>query len=107
VYLEGATSVGELRTIGRAFRGVPLALSILEGGGKTPVLPPQDFFAMGFTMLLYPTSILFRVTKTMERAAYDLRMGRPMPTDESVDMKTFEQIVDLPYWSEIEKKFTS
>src|SRR6185312_15101458 len=36
VYVEGAEDVEQLRRIGRAFKGEPLAVSILEGGGKTP-----------------------------------------------------------------------
>ena len=105
VYLEGPRTVQELRTIGKAFTGVPLAVSILEGGGKTPVLPPDEFLTMGFTMLLYPTTVLFRVTRAIQRALEDLRDGKPLPADECVDFEAFEAIVDKERWAAIEKRF--
>lgn len=105
VYLEGPTTRRQLRTIGRAFKGVPLATSVLERGGKTPWLPPREFHAMGFTMLLYPSSIIFRVARAIELAVSDLHRGRPLSKGDSVDMAQFERIVELPHWSQIERKF--
>src|SRR5206468_9120366 len=54
VYVEGPTSVDQLKRIGKAFRGEALATSVLETGGKTPWLPPDEFGEIGFTMVLYP-----------------------------------------------------
>ena len=81
-------------------------MSILEGGGKTPWLSPKEFHAMGFNMLLYPTSILFRVARGIERAAEDLKNGKQMPKKDAVDLHGFEKIVELAFWAEIEKKFS-
>jgi len=106
VYLEGPETVEQLERIGKTFHGVPLAVSVLEGGGKTPWLPLKQFHEMGFSMVLYPSSIIFRVTRAMERALDDLRNSRPMPEHDAVNMKKFEEIVDMPHWSEIEKKFS-
>ena len=106
VYLEGPQTKKDLETIGRAFRGTPLAVSILEGGGKTPWLPPKEFYALGFTMLLYPTSIIFRVARAIEQSINNLVHGRPMSVTDALTMEGFEKIVDLPHWSEIEQKFS-
>jgi 2-methylisocitrate lyase-like PEP mutase family enzyme len=105
VYLEGAETKKQLQVIGRTFKGVPLAVSILERGGKTPWLSPREFHALGFTMLLYPASVIFRVARAIELAVSDLKRGRPLAVSDSVDMAGFEKIVDLPYWAGIEKKF--
>jgi 2-methylisocitrate lyase-like PEP mutase family enzyme len=104
IYIEGPESVQQLRTIGREFKGKPLAVSILEGGGKTPWVPPDEMHAMGFNMLLYPTTLLFRETKAVLRALEDLKAGRPMPEDESVTMLQFEKFVDIAYWKAIEQR---
>jgi 2-methylisocitrate lyase-like PEP mutase family enzyme len=104
VYIEGPETIQQLRTIGREFKGKPLATSILEGGGKTPWVPPDEMHSMGFNMLLYPTSLLFRVTKTLQRALADLKTGKPMPEDESVTMLQFEKLVDIAYWKTIEQQ---
>ena len=103
-YVEGPENVQQLREIGRAFKGEPLAVSVLEGGGKTPWLPPKEMHALGFNMILYPTSLLFRQTHALRRALSDLKAGRPMPEDEAVTMTQFEKIVDIVYWKSIEQK---
>jgi 2-methylisocitrate lyase-like PEP mutase family enzyme len=105
VYLEGARSRAELKRIGRTFEGVPLAISLLEGGGKTPILPPPELHLMGFTMLLYPTSVLFRIVRATERALTDLRDGKPMPATEGYSLKGFEDVVDLNRWQSIETNY--
>jgi 2-methylisocitrate lyase-like PEP mutase family enzyme len=105
VYVEGPETVEQLKQIGKAFKGEHLATSVLENGGKTPWLPPEQFGEMGYTMLLYPTTILFRVARALQRAAADLRAGKPLDRDEAVDMKSFLRMVELDHWQEIEKKF--
>jgi 2-methylisocitrate lyase-like PEP mutase family enzyme len=105
VYVEGPETVEQLEAIGRAFKGVPLATSVLENGGKTPWLAPRELGKIGFTMILYPTTILFRVTRAIQRAAEHLRAGEPLDKDDAVDMKTFEKIVEFEHWEAIEKRF--
>jgi 2-methylisocitrate lyase-like PEP mutase family enzyme len=107
IYVEGPRSVQELERIGREFKGSELATSILENGGKTPWVSPKDLGKMGYTMILYPTTLLFRATRALELAAADLRRGRPLQKDDSVDMRRFERIVELPYWQKVERKFSS
>jgi methylisocitrate lyase len=107
VYLEGPRSEEELRRIGRALGGVPLATSVLERGGLTPWLSPEEFRQIGFSMILYPTTLLFRLARAIELAAADLHAGRPLDPTESIDMDRFEEIVELPIWADIEQKFPS
>jgi len=104
VYIEGPENIQQLRMIGREFKGEPLAVSILEGGGKTPWVPPSEMHAMGFNMILYPTTLLFRSTKSVLRGLTDLKNGRPMREDEAVTMMEFERIVDIAYWKTIEQR---
>jgi 2-methylisocitrate lyase-like PEP mutase family enzyme len=105
-YVEGARSIEELEQVGRALQGAPLATSVLERGGVTPWLSPAEFREIGFSMILYPTTVLFRVAHAIERSLQDLRAGKPLDEGESVDMKRFEDLVDLPKWAKIEKNFT-
>ncbi|HEX4794891.1 MAG TPA: hypothetical protein VH370_13915 [Humisphaera sp.] len=56
-------------------------------------------------MILYPTTLLFRATKAIQQAARNLRAGRELDKDQSVDMDEFEKVVDLPYWQKVEKKY--
>lgn len=105
LFIEGPTSVEELELIAKTFQGVPKIANMFEGGGKTPVLRPDELFAMGFEMIVYPTSILFRAVKAIQKATEDILAGRPMTPGESVGMKEFESIVGMDYWKAIEESF--
>jgi methylisocitrate lyase len=105
VYLEGPTSEKELAAIGKAFKGTPLATSILERGGKTPWLSPKALHAMGFTMILYPATVLFRATHAIQSALADLQAVRELDPECSVDMKEFEHIVDADRWKQVERRY--
>jgi methylisocitrate lyase len=106
IYVEGPSDEKQLRKIGKVFDGVPLATSVLENGGKTPWLSPEEFKSLGFSMILYPTTILFQVTKIMQLAAENLRKGKPLDPKISVDLEEFEDIVETSEWKKIEKMFS-
>src|SRR5205085_12673553 len=72
VYVEGLKSARELKRVGKALAGTPLATTLMEGGGKLDWLPPGEIAGYGFTMVLYPTTVLFRVARAAERALADL-----------------------------------
>lgn len=78
LFIEGPQSVEELEEISIAFRGTPMIANMLEGGGKTPILPPSELHRMGFQMITYPTSILFRATKAVKEGALDILHGKPL-----------------------------
>ncbi|MGX7877439.1 isocitrate lyase/PEP mutase family protein [Mesorhizobium sp. ORM6] len=105
VYIEGPTSLKELKAVGCAFRDAPLATSILERGGKTPWVSPHDLHDMGYDMILYPTTVLFRAVRAMQQSLNDLREGKPLEPEASVDLKAFEGIVYMSEWAGIENRF--
>ena len=105
IYVEAPRSVEDLERIARAFKGTPQMTNMFEGDGRTPWLPPSELYSLGYSMILYPTSILFRVTLAIEQALTDLQAGRATPQGEGVDLDHYETIVGLPEWSEIEERF--
>src|SRR5205085_7721057 len=68
VYVEGLRSAAELKRVGKALAGTPLATTLMEGGGQLGWLPPDEIFGYGFAMILYPTTVLFRATRAIELA---------------------------------------
>lgn len=104
-YVEGPRSREELEKVGKALKGAPLAVSILERGGVTPALPPDELHDLGFKMLLYPSSVIFRAGWAIERALQALAEGKPLAPNASLDMEAFEEILELDKWAEIEKRF--
>jgi 2-methylisocitrate lyase-like PEP mutase family enzyme len=106
VYVEAVETVEQLEKVGQTLRGAVVATSILEGGGRTPWMDPKDLHALGYSMLLYPTTVIFRVTRAIQKAIEDLKAGRPMPADDSVTFKEYEDILGLPQWAALEETFT-
>jgi 2-methylisocitrate lyase-like PEP mutase family enzyme len=106
IYVEAVESVEELERTARALRGSPLATTILEGGGRTPWMDPEDLKALGYSMLLYPTTVIFQVTRAIQKAVENLKAGRSMPADDSVTFAEYEDMLGLPEWARIEDEFT-
>jgi 2-methylisocitrate lyase-like PEP mutase family enzyme len=105
IFIEAPQSIDELKRVGRAFQGVPQIANMLEGGGQTPVLPPAELKAMGFAMAAYPTSVIFRVARTIEKALADIKAGRPGASGDSVDFAGFKDITGYDKWARIEDEY--
>jgi 2-methylisocitrate lyase-like PEP mutase family enzyme len=105
VYVEGLRGAAELKRVGKALAGTPLATTLMEGGGQMAWLPADEIFGYGFQMILYPTTVLFQLTRAIERALAGLKAGRPMPAASGVTLDAFEEVVGLPGWQEVEDRY--
>jgi 2-methylisocitrate lyase-like PEP mutase family enzyme len=105
IYVEAPKSKKELEQIGKAFHGVPQMTNMFEGDEETPWLTPKELSKLGFSMILYPTTLLFRVVRALERALADLKAGKQTPEKEGIGLTEYETIVGLPHWAEIENRF--
>jgi 2-methylisocitrate lyase-like PEP mutase family enzyme len=104
VFIEAPESREELERVGSEFRHAPQLANMLEAG-RTPMLSPAELFKLGFAMVAYPTSLIFRVTRTIERVLADLKAGRLSLAGEGVDFETFKSVVGFAPWSDVEDRF--
>ena len=104
IYVEAPASVEQSERIGAAFKGMPQMTNMFEGENETPWLTPMDLSSLGFSMILYPTSLLFRATRAIEGGLADLRQGKQMAHTDGIDLEVYEAIVDTS-WSSMEKRF--
>src|SRR5580704_16061142 len=104
LFIEAPQSIDELTRIGRTFQGVAQLANMVEGGGRTPVLPPHELYRLGFAMVAYPTSLIFRVARAIEDALADLKHGRPTGKNDGVDFETFKDITSFGDWAEVEQR---
>jgi 2-methylisocitrate lyase-like PEP mutase family enzyme len=104
IFIEAPESPGELRKVGETFRHVPQIANMLEGG-RTPLLPPAELFAMGFAMVAYPTSLIFRVAHTIEKTLADMKAGRLSLEGEGVGFDGFKTIVSYDDWAKVEDRY--
>jgi 2-methylisocitrate lyase-like PEP mutase family enzyme len=105
IFIEAPQTVQELERVGRAFAGVPQMANMLEGGGQTPVLPPAQLKQMGFAMAAYPTTLIFRVARTIERALADIKAGKVIDGDDGVNFAEFKDITNYDKWARIEDQY--
>ena len=106
VYVEALETIGELERTAQALGGVPLATTILEGGGRTPWVDPKQLKALGYSMVLYPTTVIFSLTRAIQKALDGLKAGRQMRAEDSVTFEQYEDLLRLPEWAHTENEFT-
>src|SRR4029077_12527662 len=95
LFIEAPQTVAELERVGRAFQGVPQIANMVEGGGMTPVLPPHELYRLGFAMVAYPCTLIFRIARVMEQALADLKSGAPARDNDGVGFEGFKDITNF------------
>jgi len=94
--LESAEEMSMFCGLQGALTGKPKMANMLEGGGKTPILPPEELEAMGFKLVAYPMSLLAVSVQAMELALEGLRNGR-IPSDSAMPSFTeLQAVVGFP-----------
>jgi 2-methylisocitrate lyase-like PEP mutase family enzyme len=105
IFVEAPETPEELARIGSELRHVPQMANMLESG-RTPLLSPAELWKLGFSIVAYPTTLIFRVTRVIEKALAELKAGR-FSSDERVNFEQFKDVVDFASWSDFEDRFGS
>ncbi len=108
VFVEAPHSVEELQEVARAIPDAPLFANMIEGG-KTPLLSSAELRALGYKMVVYPLSALFSAAKAVEetyRALFDEK-STASRQEAMVTLGQFEEMIDVPAWQEIERKYVA
>lgn len=103
LFVEAPQSVEELEVIGRSFNA-PLVVN-MAAGGKTPILPPEELAGMGFSIVLYAGTLLFRITKVMQETLEIMKSGKAEPDNAYVTFKDMTDIFGLPEWADVDNNF--
>ena len=105
LFVEAPTSRLELQRITQAVPGRHIANVV--HGGKTPMLPREDFAALGFAGVLYANAALQAAMLAMKRTLAHLQQAGSLAGAES-DILGFEDrqaFVDQARWLAIEKRY--
>ncbi len=94
-FVEAPRSAEDMKLIAREVPG-PLVANMVEGGA-TPMIPRDELFDMGFTIVIYPISSLFAATKAVKNILHDLQQhGSTVGTEvPGVSFSEFTSIVGL------------
>jgi 2-methylisocitrate lyase-like PEP mutase family enzyme len=104
IFIEAPVTIAELERIGRTFKGTPQLANMLEGGA-TPLLAPDILYGLGFQMIAYPVSLLFRIVSTMQRTLADMRAGTLRLEGEGVSFEEFKALTGFDDWAAVEDRF--
>ena len=102
IFIEAPQSVEELQRVGRSF-DVPQLANMLEDG-DTPMLPPAELAELGFAMVAYPTSLIFRVADGLRDTLGKMRRGQLTDTPPELSFDEFKRIVGLDEWAALEER---
>ncbi len=100
--MEAPRSLEELERIGRSF-DVPQLANMLEDG-DTPMLSPAELGELGFAMVAYPTSLIFRIAHTMRETLQAMRAGQLTGAPPELGFDAFKGIVGLDQWAAVEER---
>lgn len=104
LFVEAPVSVEELETIGKSF-AVPLIVNAAESG-RTPIMSPAEYRALGFAIILYPATLLLRMVGMYERTLAALRRGEFADEGALPDFATLTDIMGMNAWMDIDRRFS-
>jgi len=58
-------------------------------------------------MAAYPTTLIFRVARTIERALADIKAGKTIAGNDGVNFAEFKDITNFDEWARIEDEYRS
>ena len=106
IFIEAPQTVEELERVGRAFQGVPQIANMLEGGGQTPVLPPERTEGDGLCHGGLSDDADFP-RRAHHRAGARRHQGRQaaIAGNDGVDFAEFKDITGYDEWARIEDSY--
>ena len=108
VFVEAPRTLEEMRRICRTIKA-PLLANMVEGGGKTPILPLQELKEMGYKLVIYPVSAHMAAIKAMQEVLAVLKKDGTTGTYSSqmVPFQEMFEVVGRSKFMALEKKYAS
>lgn len=96
----------ELEKIGKSFPGKILVANMIEGG-RTPNLTAKDLEEMGFSIVFWPCTALYTITKAFGDCMRALRKDGTTKNYEShmMHFSDFNHFIGLDDYNELDKKY--
>jgi 2-methylisocitrate lyase-like PEP mutase family enzyme len=107
LFVEAPQSVEEIEAVARRFAGVPLLFNYAEGG-KTPPVTYERLRELGFSMVIFPLSILLTTTTAVRAILARIKTdGTPIGALPSMlGFDDFLEFIGMPEVRELERRFS-
>lgn len=109
LFIEAPRTVNQMEKIAKTFEEVPLLANMVEGGGKTPLLPVKELEAMGFRIAIFPASAWMATIKAIKGVLDELKKNGTTEGfgDYMVSFKEMFELVGLSNFRSLEDRFLS
>ncbi len=106
LFVDAPQSTAEIETIARELRGAPLLFNYAEGG-KTPAVTHEFLRALGFSVVIFPLSVLLSATAAIRATLAEIKAkGSPIDLLQSlVGFDEFLQFIGIAEIRELEQRF--
>lgn len=91
LFIDALASVEEMKAFCAVAPEVPKMANMLEGGGKTPILSPAELEKIGFSLVVYPLSLVGVAMRAMKDALVAIKDGGVPPPS---ILPSFQEIKD-------------
>ncbi|CAI5992198.1 unnamed protein product [Closterium sp. NIES-65] len=105
VFIDALGSEEDMRAFVRAVPNTPKLINQLEGGGRTPILSPQQLEDMGFAIAVYPLSLVGVCTRAMQDALSALASGRLPRPSLLPPFEELKEAVGFPEYLALEERY--
>ena len=107
IFIEAPKTIGEMKKIGKEIKA-PLVANMIEGGA-TPISTASQLYEMGFSIILYPLSVLFASAHAALKVLQELKKsgGTRKLAKSMVNFEEFNDLVDLSKFKELESRYGS
>lgn len=106
LFVEAPRTIEEMKRIPELL-DVPLLVNMVEGGGKTPVLPVKELETMGFRIAIFPTSAWMAAIRAIQGVLKELK-EKGSTKGFAEHMASFQEmfeVVGLSHYRALEKKY--
>ncbi|PON66910.1 Pyruvate/Phosphoenolpyruvate kinase-like domain containing protein [Parasponia andersonii] len=106
IFITALTSKQEMIEFCKVAPHVPKLASMLEGGGKTPILSPAELEAIGYKLVLYPLSLLGVSIRAMQDALTSIESGH-VPHESMPTFTELKEIVGFDNYNKEEERYAT
>jgi 2,3-dimethylmalate lyase len=107
VFIDALESEDEIVAVGEALPDTPKVINWVEGGGKTPLLPPERLRELEFRVVFCSLAALLAATAAVQerlRRLRDLGAEQPVPT---VSFDDFNELIGMREVTRLESRFAA
>ncbi|MGB5326445.1 MAG: isocitrate lyase/PEP mutase family protein [Pseudomonadales bacterium] len=102
IFVEAPGTVDEIKIIAdRLAHKAPLLINMGEGG-RTPILDPETLGNMGYSVIVYPSTLLNRVVRAIQDGLESISQGKFKAEEQELTVKDLAQLFGIEKWIEIE-----